>query len=45
LTLTLGASRGQRVRLTAEGVDEELALADLVDLIEHGIGEAEPTGT
>jgi phosphotransferase system HPr (HPr) family protein len=43
--LTLGASRGHRMRLTVDGADEELALADLVRLIEEGIGEQEPTTT
>jgi phosphotransferase system HPr (HPr) family protein len=43
--LTLGASRGHRMRLTVDGADEELALADLVRLIEEGIGEPETAAT
>jgi phosphotransferase system HPr (HPr) family protein len=43
--LTLGASRGHRMRLSVDGADEEPALADLVRLIEEGIGEGEPTTT
>lgn len=37
--LTLGASRGHRIRLTVDGPDEEAALADLVGFVEAGIGE------
>ena len=40
--LTLGASRGHRIRLTVDGPDEEAALADLVGLVEAGIGEQAP---
>jgi len=39
--LTLGVSQGQRVRLTTEGSDEAAALADLVALIQDGLGEGE----
>jgi phosphotransferase system HPr (HPr) family protein len=51
--LTLGVSQGHRVRLSADGPDEEDALNALVDLIHSGLGEptgepaaegAEPTG-
>ena len=36
--------RGQRVRLTADGVDEEAALTALEALIANGLGEAIPEG-
>jgi phosphotransferase system HPr (HPr) family protein len=37
--LTAGVSRDQRVRLTADGPDEDDALDTLVALIEGGLGE------
>lgn len=37
--LLLAASRGSVVELTAEGEDEEAALAALVALVESGFGE------
>jgi phosphotransferase system HPr (HPr) family protein len=43
--LTLGASRGHRIRLTVDGPDEEQALAALIKLIEEGIGEGTPSAT
>ena len=36
--------RGQTVRLTAEGDDEDAAIDALVALIESGLGEAIPEG-
>jgi phosphotransferase system HPr (HPr) family protein len=39
-----GVGRGQRIRLTAEGEDEETALAALDALIRDGLGEAIPEG-
>ena len=36
--------RGQRVRLTADGPDEDAAIDALVALIEGGLGEAIPEG-
>jgi phosphotransferase system HPr (HPr) family protein len=43
LLLTAGVSRDQRIRLSADGPDEEQAIAGLVELIESGLGEpAEP---
>jgi phosphotransferase system HPr (HPr) family protein len=43
LLLTAGVSRDQRIRLAADGADEEAAIAALVELIESGLGES-PTG-
>jgi phosphotransferase system HPr (HPr) family protein len=40
LLLTTGVSRDHRVRLTADGADEEAAIETLVDLIDSGLGEA-----
>jgi phosphocarrier protein len=40
MLLTTGVSRDQRVRLTADGPDEEDALAALAALVESGLGEA-----
>ena len=39
--LTLAASRGSRVQLSVDGPDEQLALAELVALIEDRFGEGE----
>ena len=43
MLLTAGVSRDQRIRLTADGPDEEDALAALAALVESGLGEA-PAG-
>jgi phosphotransferase system HPr (HPr) family protein len=40
--LTLGVSQGHRVRVSTEGPDEESALADLLNLIQHGLEEPQP---
>ncbi len=40
LVLTAGVQRGHRIRLTAEGPDEEAAIAGLRDLVESGLGES-----
>jgi phosphotransferase system HPr (HPr) family protein len=37
--LTLGVSRGHRVRVSTDGPDEDRALADLLELIRHGLEE------
>ena len=37
--LTAGVSGGHRIRLTAEGVDEDEAIDTLVAMIEAGLGE------
>ena len=37
--LTLGASKGSKVIISAEGKDEEEAVKKLTDLIESGFGE------
>ena len=39
MLLTAGVSRDQRIRLTADGPDEDAAIAALVELVESGIGE------
>ena len=39
--LTLAASRGSRVHLSADGPDEKAALAELVELVEGRFGEDE----
>lgn len=38
--MSLGAARGHRVRLLAEGADAEAAVSSLVELIAAGLGEA-----
>jgi phosphotransferase system HPr (HPr) family protein len=43
LLLTTGVSRDHRVRLTADGPDEEAAIETLVDLIDSGLGEGTAT--
>lgn len=43
LLLTAGVSRDQRIRLTADGPDEDAAIAALVALVESGLGES-PAG-
>lgn len=40
MLLAAGVSRDQRVRLAANGPDEEEALAALAALVESGLGEA-----
>jgi phosphotransferase system HPr (HPr) family protein len=40
MLLTAGVSRDQRIRLAADGPDEEDALAALTALVESGLGEA-----
>lgn len=40
MLLTAGVSRDHRIRLTAEGADEDAALEALVALIASGLGEA-----
>lgn len=37
--LTLGAVKGNIVTISAEGIDEEAAVKELVSLIESGFGE------
>lgn len=37
--LTLGAVQGSQVTVSAEGIDEEEAVNELVSLIESGFGE------
>lgn len=39
--LTLAASKGARVRLAAEGEDEEAAIRELAKLVKNRFGEAE----
>lgn len=39
LLLTAGVSRGQRIRITAEGEDAETAIEELTSLVESGLGE------
>jgi phosphotransferase system HPr (HPr) family protein len=39
LLLTAGVSKGHRIRLVAEGPDEDAAIDSLVGLIESGLGE------
>lgn len=35
----LGVARGHRIRLAAEGLDADIAVASLVDLVASGLGE------
>jgi len=39
MLLAAGVQRGQRIRLSADGVDEEQALAVLAELVAAGLGE------
>ncbi len=39
MLLTAGVQRGHRIRLSADGPDEEEALAALRELVEAGLGE------
>jgi phosphotransferase system HPr (HPr) family protein len=43
LLLTAGVSSGHRIRLAADGPDEDAAIGALAELIESGLGEA-PAG-
>jgi len=43
--LALGARRGEMVRIDAEGPDAQAALDALCDLIDSGMGEADPPGS
>ena len=40
MLLTTGVSRDHRIRLTADGPDEDAAIEALVALVESGLGEA-----
>jgi phosphocarrier protein HPr len=42
MLLTVGVSRDHRIRLSADGADEDAAIEALVGLIESGLGEAAP---
>ncbi|MEO8438485.1 MAG: HPr family phosphocarrier protein [Chloroflexota bacterium] len=42
MLLTAGVSRDHRIRLVADGTDEDKAVEALVDLIESGLGEPPP---
>ncbi len=37
--LSLGVSRGHRIRISADGIDEAAAMAALEDLVASGLGE------
>lgn len=39
MLLAAGVARDHRIRLVADGTDEEEAIAQLVELIESGLGE------
>ncbi len=39
MLLTVGVSRDQRIRLTADGADEDAAIEALEELIASGLGE------
>jgi len=39
MLLTAGVSRDHRIRLTADGTDEEMAIQALTELVESGLGE------
>jgi phosphotransferase system HPr (HPr) family protein len=39
LLLTAGVSHGQRIRITADGPDEDEAIETLVGMIQEGLGE------
>ena len=39
MLLTAGVSKGHRIRVVAEGPDEDAAIDSLVGLIESGLGE------
>lgn len=43
LLLTAGVARDHRIRLVADGPDEDVAIAALAGLIESGLGEPAPT--
>ena len=40
--LTTGVQQGHRIRLTADGADEDAAIETIVSLVEAGLGEAVP---
>jgi phosphocarrier protein len=42
LLLTVGVSRDHRIRLSADGADEDAAIEALVALIDSGLGEPPP---
>lgn len=42
MLLTVGVSRDHRIRLSADGADEDAAIEALVALIESGLGEPAP---
>jgi phosphocarrier protein HPr len=42
MLLTAGVARDHRIRLVANGPDEDEAISQLVDLIESGLGESPP---
>jgi len=44
MLLTAGVQRGHRIRLSADGPDEEEALAALRELVEGGLGEGSAVG-
>ncbi len=39
MLLTVGVSKDHRIRLVADGVDEDAAIDSLVGLVESGLGE------
>lgn len=43
MLLTAGVSRDHRIRLTADGPDEDAAIDALVDFVGSGLGEAPAT--
>jgi phosphotransferase system HPr (HPr) family protein len=42
MLLTAGVSKDHRVRLVADGTDEDAAIDSLVGLVESGLGEPSP---
>jgi phosphocarrier protein len=42
LLLTVGVSRDHRIRLSADGADEDAAIEALVALVDSGLGEPPP---
>ncbi len=42
MLLTVGVSRDHRIRLSADGADEDAAIEALVALVESGLGEPSP---
>jgi phosphotransferase system HPr-like phosphotransfer protein len=39
MLLTAGVSKDHRIRLVADGADEDAAIESLVNLVESGLGE------